>query len=304
MKSVQLYTLALAAFFTVALLTAYTNNTKESGTPDERLLPQMVKAVDLDKPFDFAGEALPMDNFDVRERLDRELTVNAYWHSNTMLNIKKAHRFFPYIEQTLRKNGIPDDFKFVAVAESDLRNVTSYAGAKGFWQFMEPVAKQYGLEVSREVDERYHFEKATQAACELIQDYKDHFGTWTLAAAAYNVGFGNMDRSLERQNGHSFYDLNLNPETNRYIFRLVAIKEILSHPREFGFYLEEEELYPPLDEFELVEVNSAVESLADFADEYDISYRMLKVYNPWLISEKLTNAARKTYYIKIPRKKF
>jgi len=304
MKSTQLYTLAMAAFFTVAILTSYTKTTTSSPPADERLLPQIVKPIDLNKPFHFAGESLPMDNFDVRERLDRELSVNAYWHSNTLLNIKKAHRFFPHIEEALRKNGIPEDFKFVAVAESDLRNVTSYAGAKGFWQFMAPVAKQYGLEISREVDERYHFEKATQAACELILDYKEHFGTWTLAAAAYNVGYGNMDRALEEQNGHSFYDLNLNAETNRYIFRLVAIKEVLQNPREFGFYLEEEDMYPPLDEYEIVEVNSAVENLANFADQYDISYRILKVYNPWLISDKLTNAARKTYYIKIPRKKF
>lgn len=305
MKPIHVYTLAMAAFFTLAVMASYTGSGNEGNAAGgEEILPQMIKGVDLDRPFDFAGEPLPMDNFDVRERLDRELSVNSYWHSNTLLNIKKSYRFFPMIEETLKKYGIPDDFKYLAVAESDLRNATSSAGAKGMWQILEAVAKEYGLEVNKEVDERYHYEKATEAACKLLLYYKKHFGTWTLAAAAYNVGIGNLSRELKDQRADSFYDLNLNQETDRYIFRLVAIKEIVKDPRGFGFYVEEKDFYEPLDDYDIVEVDTAIENLGDFAAKYDISYRMLKIYNPWLLGSKLTNAARKTYQIKIPRQKF
>ncbi len=305
-KALNLYTLALAAFLTVAVFTSYSNKDKAPAPSSAEPGPvsQVIRPVDLDKAFDFAGESLPMDNFDVRERLDRELLVNTYWHSSTVLNIKNTVRYFPVIERILAQNNIPEDFKYLAVAESSLRNVVSPAGARGVWQFMEPAAEANGLEINDEVDERYHLEKATQAAADKLRRLKERFGSWTLAAAAYNVGETRLSKELKAQRADTYYELNLNPETMRYIFRLVAIKEILQHPQDFGFYLDRTDGYPPLENYHVVEVNQAIENLGDFAREHGISYRMLKVYNPWLIDSRLTNASRKTYRIKIPNQKF
>ena len=267
---------------------------------DAAILPQVIRSVNLDRTFDFAGEVLPMDNPDVRQRLDRELLVNSYWHSNTLLCIKKAHQYFPVMEPILAQNGIPDDFKYLAVAESNLTNVSSPAGAKGFWQFMKPTGEGYGLEINSEVDERYHVEKATQAFCKYIQGYKDKFGDWLMAAAAYNMGGPRFEREVSAQRADNYFDLNLNAETDRYVFRLTALKEIIARPRDFGFYLEQDDLYPPMDNFKLVEINGPVANFGDFAKEQGISYRQLKLYNPWLLDNKLINAKRKTYQIKIP----
>lgn len=301
--------MALAAFLTVAIFVSYAGkDKKEPAVPvaanddDSKTLPQVIEAIDLNRPFTFAGEPVPMDNFDVRERLDRELIVNTYRHSNTILNIKRAYKYFPTIEKILAENAIPEDFKYLAVAESDLENATSSAGAKGIWQFMESTGEYYGLEINSEVDERYHIEKATKAACEYLKGYKKRFGSWTTAAAAYNIGGTRFAREIERQRADNYYDLNLNEETSRYVFRLIALKEIISNPRDFGFYLNDEDKYPPLNDFDIVEVSTSIENLGDFATEHGISYRMLKIYNPWLISYKLTNSKGKTYQIKIPKK--
>ena len=278
-KKLQLFTLILAAFVMIAIFTSNrqkaTDGQSEPAafTAIDENIPQVVKSVDLDRPFDFAGEALPMDNFDVRERLDRELLVNTYWHSSTLLNIKNSYKYFPVIERMLAENDIPDDFKYLCVAESNLRNETSPAGAKGFWQFMKPTGQHYGLEINSEVDERFHLEKATEAACKYIKGYKDRFGTWTLAAAAYNMGGTRLASSLKSQRSQSFYDLNLNGETNRYIFRLVAIKEILKAPQDFGFYISKEDSYPPLDNYQIVTVNEPIANLGDFAVEHGTTYR-------------------------------
>ncbi len=302
--------LALATLLTSALVFVHAYTTRQARQPPPvetdpdltRGLPQRVEAIDLDRPFDFAGEPLPMDNFDVRERLDRELITNSYRHSRTLLNIKLAHKYFPVIEPILARNGVPDDFKYLAVAESDLQNATSYAGAKGVWQFMEAIAEHYGLEVSREVDERYHLEKATQAACEYLLDTKRRFGSWTLAAASYNVGGTRLARELDNQRAESYYDLNLNEETSRYVFRLVAFKEIISRPAEFGFHFDEADLYPPLTGYKIVKVSGAIPHLGDFAREHGTTYRLLKVYNPWLLTSRLSNPQGKTYEIKVPVK--
>ncbi|MCO6479845.1 MAG: lytic transglycosylase domain-containing protein [Phaeodactylibacter sp.] len=303
-KALQYYTLALAAFLTVAIFASYSGK-QGAEEPEKNLnansIPQVIKAVDLNKPFNFAGERLPMDNFDVAERLDRELLVNTYWHSNTVLNIKNAYKYFPVIERILRENNIPEDFKYLAVAESSLRNEVSPAGARGIWQFMNGTAEQYGLETNREVDERYHLEKSTQAACELLKDYYNRLGSWTLTAAAYNAGLSRIRREMEEQRAETYYDLNLGSETSRYVFRLVAIKEILSHPQDFGFYLDPEERYPPLDDYKIIEVNSSIDNLGDFAREHGMSYRILKVYNPWLLDSSLPNRSGKTYEIKAPK---
>ncbi|MCB0592764.1 MAG: lytic transglycosylase domain-containing protein [Lewinellaceae bacterium] len=303
-KALHYYTLAMAAFLTIAIFASYSGKLgeePEKSEVDNNNIPQVIKAVDLSKPFDFAGESLPMDNFDVAERLDRELLVNTYWHSNTILNIKNAYKYFPVIERILKKNGIPEDFKYLAVAESSLRNEVSPAGARGIWQFMNGTAEQYGLETNREVDERYHLEKSTQAACELLKDYYRRLNSWTLTAAAYNAGLSRISREMEEQRAETYFDLNLNAETSRYVFRLVAIKEILSRPQDFGFYLDTDERYPPLEDYRVVEVDTAIDNLGDFAREQGTSYRMLKVYNPWLMDSKLPNRSGKTYEIKIPQ---
>lgn len=302
-KALHYYTLAMAAFLTIAIFASYSGKLGEKAETarENDSIPQVIKAVDLNKPFEFAGEKLPMDNFDVAERLDRELLVNTYWHSTTVLNIKNAHKYFPTIERILRENGIPEDFKYLAVAESSLRNEVSPAGARGIWQFMNGTAEQYGLETNREVDERYHLEKSTQAACELLKDYYRRLNSWTLAAAAYNAGLSRITREMEEQRAETYYDLNLGSETSRYVFRLVAIKEILSRPQDFGFYLDTDERYPPLEDYKSIEVNTPIENLGDFAREHGTSYRMLKVYNPWLMDSKLPNRSGKTYEIRVPK---
>ena len=310
MKPVHSYSLIIAAFLTILFFTNYSSKknlasyANGSGQESAYNLPQIIKPVNLDRPFNFAGEQVPMDNFDARERLDRELLVNSYWHSSTVINLKNTYKYFPVIERILAENGVPEDFKYLAVAESNLRNETSPAGAKGIWQFMKSVGQGYGLEINSEVDERYHIEKATEAACKYIKGHKERFGSWTLAAAAYNMGGTRLQREIKNQRASSYYDLNLNLETARYVFRLIAIKEIYSKPQDFGFFVSEEDGYEPLGDYYEMNVETAVENWGDFAQEQNISYRMLKVYNPWLISTRLSNRSRKVYTIKIPNQRF
>ncbi len=277
-----------------------TNEVKTEKAASEGL-PQIIKAADLNKTYTFAGEVLPLDNFDAVERFDRELMVNSYWQSNTLLNIKKANRFFPTIERILAENGVPDDFKYLAVAESNLRNAVSPAGARGFWRFRKLAAKEYGLEVNDEVDERYHLEKSTEAAAKYIKWLKGKFGTWFDAAAAYNVGPTRYKSLLNSQDQDHYFDLNLNSETSRYVFRLMAIKEIMSSPSSYGFYLDKEDMYQPFDNYYDVKIDKSVTSWSDFAKDHGISYRILKIYNPWLRDNKLT-VVKNTYTVKIPKK--
>jgi len=260
---------------------------------------QNIHSVLEDKTYYWADESMP-NTFDNRERLDRELSVNSYWQSNTLLNIKKANRFFPMMDQVLAEEGVPLDFKFLAVAESDMRNVTSSANAKGFWQFRKLAAKEMKLEVNDEVDERYHVEKATRAAAKYLKKLRNRFGSWTNAAAAYNVGPTAFSRIRDKQGEFAFYDLNMNSETSRYVFRLMAIKEIMTNPERFGFFVNPDEKYPPLDNYYVVTVDSSIPSWSKFAKEHGITYRMLKVYNPWLIDGKLT-VKKNIYEIKIPK---
>jgi membrane-bound lytic murein transglycosylase D len=262
-------------------------------------LPQQVKSVDLNREFTFAGERVPM-NDDTRERLDRELSVNAYWQSTTLLNIKMAHKYFPTVERILAENGIPDDFKYLAVAESGLRNVSSPASAKGYWQFMKPSALEMGLEISDEVDERYDIEKSTRAACAYIKQLHRRFGSWSNVAGSYNVGPTSFARSLSEQKENSYYDININEETSRYLFRIIAIKEIVSNPQDFGFYIDDHHKYQAAALKDVI-ITESIPSLADWAHQNGVTYRMLKFYNPWLISSKLTVTPSKTHTIKLPQ---
>ena len=252
------------------------------------------------KEVDFAGESMPVKNFDVRESLDYEILKTIFWHSESILYLKRATRYFPIIEPILEKNGVPDDFKYLCVTESGLRNAVSPAGAEGFWQFLESTGKSYGLVVNSEIDERYDLEKSTQAACEYLKDAKRKFGTWTLAAASYNVGQGRLNKSLKTQKVKSFYDLRLNRETSRYIYRIVAYKLIFENPRNYGFIYREEELYPEI-HTQVVQVDSTITDLVDFAQIYSTNYKIIKMLNPWLRSNCLTNKSGKTYNICIPK---
>lgn len=249
---------------------------------------------------DFAGEAPPLDQFYVKEQLDRELTVNTYWHSSTIFMIKRAHRYFPVIEPILKENNIPDDFKYLPLVESGMLNVVSPSGAAGFWQFLEGTARDYHLTVNKEVDERYHLAKATQAACFYLRDAFDKYNSWTMAAASYNAGMNKMNSVVLKQKSLNYYDLNLNDETSRYIYRILAIKEILENPGKYGYELDESDLYHPQNTYQ-VTVDSTVTDLAQFALDRGINYKLLKEFNPWLIDNKLTIEGNKSYSITLPR---
>lgn len=250
---------------------------------------------------EFAGGKVPLENFEVKERIDREMLVNVYWYSSTILGMKRANRWFPVIEPILKKNNIPDDFKYLAVIESNLTNSVSYAGAVGFWQLTEDVAKKYGLEVDDEVDERYNVEKSTEAACKYLIDAHDEFKSWTLAAAAFNMGKNGLEKQIERQRVHNYYNLLLSEETLRYVARIISVKLIFSNPEEYGYALNKDDLYPPLQTHN-VEINSSVENWTDFAFSHGINYKILKYFNPWLRDTLLTNKKKRTYEIKIPDK--
>ncbi len=292
----------MAGILSMLLFISYVTpneSSKLKAAPVATVVPQNIHSVPIRDKYTFAGESVPIQNIDVRERLDRELLVNTYWHSNTVLCIKTAQRYFPIIEKTLAEFRIPLDFKYIPVIETSLRNETSPAGAKGIWQFMKPVADSYKLQIDEEVDERYHFEKATIAACQHLLRYKQRFGSWTLAAAAYNAGEGNLNKELSRQGEDSYYDLNINDESSRYIFRLLAMKDIIEHPDDYGFFIDTKDRYSDI-KTKSIEVNSGIPDLGAWARQHGTTYRMLKVLNPWLRSSTLTKKPNKIYYIEIP----
>ena len=272
---------------------------KKSELPGTNEQYYKIVSVPIPDTLSFAGEPIPLDIFYVREALDRELSVNTYWHSSTLQIIKKAKRWFPLYDSILHANNIPIDFKYLSVIESGLANVTSPAGAKGYWQFMKGTAKDFGLEINKEVDERYNVEKSTEAACKYLQESYEKFGNWTIVAAAYNAGNRGISKQIERQKSGSFYDLLLSDETSRYIYRIAALKLIFENPELYGFYLSQEELYPQIPTH-VVEINGEVDDFADFAKLHGINYKILKYFNPWLRQNYLKNKKKKTYKIIIP----
>jgi hypothetical protein len=249
----------------------------------------------------FAGERVPMDNFEVRERIEREFIVNTYFHSLTILAIKRANRWFPVIEPILKQNNIPNDFKYLCVNESNLENVISPANATGFWQFIKETGEKYNLEINRTIDERYHVEKSTQAACDYLNDAYEMYGTWTMASASYNMGTNGTTNQIERQQTENFYNLVLNPETSRYVARIVAFKYIMNNQSLYGFDIKPNELYEPLKFYEVI-LDSTVTDFANYAVALGINYKTLKLYNPWLRDNYLNNKKGKIYKIKVPKK--
>jgi membrane-bound lytic murein transglycosylase D len=263
--------------------------------------PFPVPAISLDLPTEasFAGEPVPLNDSDVKERFDREIQVNTYTHSNTLFLIKRANRWLPQIDSILKKNGIPDDFKYLPLIESALINDVSPKEAVGFWQILKGSGKELGLEVTKEVDERYDPLKSTEAACKYLKQAYARFGNWTLAAASYNRGQFGLDKSVDNQQVKSYYDLYLNDETARYVFRILAIKEIIEHPRKYGFITQPGHLYNR-EPVRHVRVTETVKNLITFAKEQGITYKTLKRHNPWLRDEKLTVKKGKSYSIAIP----
>ncbi|MDX1761345.1 MAG: transglycosylase SLT domain-containing protein [Christiangramia sp.] len=259
-----------------------------------------IEALPMPEDLDFAGENVPLEDPDIYERMDRELLVNTYWQSNALLLMKRANKYFPVIEPILKEEGIPDDFKYLAVIESGLTQAVSPARAVGFWQIMEGTGKEYGLEINDNVDERYHIEKSTRVAADYLKKAKERFGSWTLAAASYNAGQYGVDKQLDRQKVGDYYDLLLGEETGRYVFRILALKEIMNHPKKYGFNFSDEDLYKNIP-VEKVKVDTVVKDFPDFAEKFGINYKTLKIHNPWLRDDHLKNASRKVYYIDIPK---
>lgn len=250
----------------------------------------------------FCGDTIRLDRYDLRERLDRELTSFCYTHATTLMIFKRANRIFPEVEPILKANNVPDDFKYLMVIESNLIATSkSGVGAAGYWQFMEGTAKEYGLIVNATVDERYNTPKATAAACKYLKDAKKVCGKWISAAASYNAGQQRIALSLKNQGENSATDLWLNSETSRYIFRILAVKLIMENPRAYGFHLKKEQLYQPF-EYDEYTVTTSIPDLVEWAKKHNTSYMVLKDNNLWLRSTKLDNSSGRTFTIRIPNK--
>jgi hypothetical protein len=287
-----------------ALLGAFAfSDTSDSGDlvdvkPDGRLQYKWY-APELPKSISFAGEPVPLDRWEVRERLDRDVLVNYYAHGSLLYILKLTTRYFPLIEERLRANGIPDDFKYLCVAESSLQHLTSSAGAQSFWQFLGGTGKQYNLQIDGEVDQRYDVRMATDAACEYFKDAYAKFGNWTAAAASYNCGMGGYNGQATFQGSNNYYDLLLPEETNRYIFRILALKYLISNAPKVGFMIQDKDAYRPF-RTRTITVTESIPNLAAFAREHNTSYKMVKILNPWLRARSLTVKPGKSYRVELP----
>ncbi len=305
MKMIKKVLALLGVLFTFGILVNATQNKSVTPVTQEIIKEKLINdynvyAIPMPDNLNFAGELVPIENPDIRERMDRELLVNTYWQSNGLLLFKRANKYFPIIEPILKEQGVPEDFKYLAVIESSLTQAVSPARATGFWQILKGTAKEYGLEVNENIDERYHIEKSTKVACRYLKKAKEKFGSWTLAAAAYNAGRTGIIRQLEKQDATSYYDLLLGEETGRYVFRIVAVKEILSNPKQYGFNFRNEDLYEHIPTFNVL-VDEPIADFNKFVKQYNINYKILKLHNPWLRETRLNNTSGKEYLIKIPR---
>ena len=306
---ILIYTLLVAAF-SLAGLAFWNTNSEENIEQDfvevqpivsySSFSRDSIRLFSLPTSVDFAGEKVPLDQPDVMERLEREIYVNAYWESNMILLMKRSGKYFDEIDRIFTEAGVPTDFKYLALAESGLMNVVSPAGARGFWQFMESTAKEYGLEVNKEVDERYHFEKSTRAAVRYLQKAHAKFGDWTAVAASYNMGQTGFSKRQSEQFEKNYYNLYLNEETSRYLFRILAFKIIFENPGEFGFHLKEKDFYKN-PEFKKIKVDRDIKDLAAWAKGEGSTYKQLKLYNPWLRDKRLNVRRGKVYEVVLPK---
>ena len=301
----RIYLLSTVILFAASIILMFNYSTSTEKTSDKTYYSAFHKNYKIFTPeipttVDFAEEETPLNIFYIREKLDEELLRNTYFHSSTIGLMKRSNRWFPVIEPLLAEYNIPDDFKYLSLVESGFENVTSPKGAKGFWQFMEKTAREYGLEVNDAIDERYNVEKSTKAACQYLIDSYDEFKSWTLVAAAYNAGKRRIHETIEKQGVENYYEMYLNEETTQYIFRILAVKEIIEKPTQYGFYLREADLYP-LIPTKKIKITETVPDLYQFAAKHHVNYRTLKMFNPWLRTDNLPNKSERTYYIKIPK---
>ncbi|MFC2083471.1 lytic transglycosylase domain-containing protein [Bacteroidota bacterium] len=301
--NIHLFSVVLGIIFTLSALIIWNFTSANNGINILDDFPHNYKIITPHIPNElfFCDERVPLENIDIKEKIEREFIVNTYWHSSTILHLKRSNRWFPVIEPILKKNGLPDDIKYISIVESNLENAISPKGATGFWQFMKETAKKYGLEVNNEIDERYNIEKSTEAACKYLKEAYEKYGSWTLAAASYNLGMNGITNQIKRQKSKNYYKLVLNDETTRYISRIISMKEILNNPSKYGFDISQNELYPELEIYE-ISIKSKVEHFADFAKNHGIDYKTLKYFNPWLRENYLTNKNKNTYHIKLPEK--
>lgn len=310
----HLFLIYFLLFFSIALGTWAVLKTPQSQGDNQNLMEERsypvqaftitrdsIRLFDIPKNLDFAGEKVPLERGDIFERLEREIYVNAYWESNMILLLKRSAKYLPEIERMLKENGIPDDFKYVAIAESALMNVGSSAGARGFWQILESTGKEYGLEITNDVDERYHFEKSTLAAAKYFKKAHAKFGDWTAVAASYNMGQSGFSKRQEEQLHSNYYELYLNEETSRYLFRILAFKIIFENPGAFGYHFRESDYYqtPVL---RTIRVDEDIKDLPKWAKDQGSSYKDLKLYNPWLRDRNLNVKRGKVYQIQLPEK--
>jgi hypothetical protein len=298
-------TLFLAgALFTGSLIgtMAFRDDESRNSTKNQAsaVVPQQWKAPKLPETMEFAGEKVPLERWEIREAFDRELVYNYYQPGNILYMLKLANRYFPMIEERLKANGLPEDFKYLCVAESNLQNLTSKAGAKGFWQFMPATGPGYALEISEDVDERYDPRRSTDAACTYLKQAHKKFGSWTAAAASYNCGMGGYNSQASFQGTKYYYDLALPEETSRYIFRILTFKQLLGEAERMGYSIEEDQLYKPV-ATKQVSVSNSIADLSAFAKANGTNYKMLKILNPWLRTRKLNAKAGKTYIIDVPK---
>ncbi|CAN5215824.1 lytic transglycosylase domain-containing protein [soil metagenome] len=260
-----------------------------------------LNGVTIPKNLNYCWEKVPVDNPKIKKALENEFYRNAFDQPSTLILHKKAARWFPLIESILKKNGVPDDFKYVAILESGLTNSTSQSGSGGFWGLMPSVARDYGLQVDEQVDERFNIEKSTEVACQIVKDGYKFFGNWTLATAAYDVGNGALSKQMEIQNTKNYYEMDLNNETAMYIYRLLAFKEIISRPEAYGYNIPKRSLFSPIPTF-AVKIDSSITDLSGFAYLNGSNYIVLKTMNPWLLKSDLKNPEHKKYTILFPKK--
>jgi hypothetical protein len=289
--------------FSVIMLSACSENrlvnSEETVQNDTSLNKNIFVVPEVPDSIEFADEWINLNDLDLKERFDRELIVNNFWHSNTILYLKRANRWFPLMSEILEEEGVPRDMFYLAVIESGLTQATSPSGARGFWQFMEPTARDYNLQVNNQVDERLNIAKSTRAACQYLKDAYQKFNSWALAAASYNMGVAGVQSNLERQGVDSYFDLYLNSETARYVFRILAVKEIMNNPQKFGFQIKPDQLYAPY-ELKKVTIENNIEDLYKWSIEQGVTFKIVQKLNPWIISTKLTLNSGQTIELNLP----
>ncbi|MCU7547699.1 lytic transglycosylase domain-containing protein [Chitinophagaceae bacterium LB-8] len=285
----------------VLLLGQFAFNDNRKGNKEEPIVYEW-HTPQLPKRISFAGEKVPIQRWDVKERFDRELLFNSYSQANILYILKLANRYFPVIEERLKANGVPDDFKYMAVAESNLQSgARSRSGAIGFWQFMSDTAPEYNMPVNNQVDFRYDVVRSTDAACKYLKQAYVKLGSWTAAAASYNCGQNGYSSQAAYQKTNNYYDLLLPEETNRYIFRILTFKHLMENAEELGYKLSEDEKYHVIPS-RTVTIDSSISNLAQFALDNGTTYKILKLMNPWLRDRDLTVPKGNTYNILIPEK--